>query len=419
MPTKRPQYFTPLLALGAFLIRLAAVLLLRNPHAFHGMQAGADAVEYNRLALSLAGHLGYVLQPGHPTSFRAPGFPFFLAGVYSISYENYLLGYLAQCLLGTITVVLTYFLARQLLPVRQAQWSGIIAALYFPHIYFSTLFVSEPLFTASLALGLVLFIRHLKSGAYLALITAGLALGWATLTRPIALLLLPMLAGILLFTGARGKGLRPLLSALTFGCAFLLVIAPWSLRNYGIYNHVVLLTTNGGSTYYGGNNDTVLHDKQYLGGWISTVSLPGRPLIDATPDEASHDRVEWRLGLQWTGSHWKDLPELYVFKFIRFWLPDISSGNRKFVILDSVLSVPTLVMVLWGIGRCVGRKACWTPVWATVHLAMLSSIVGALFFWGSPRFRDADTPMLALYASMALPKSVRGGEPALPRTSRR
>ena len=391
--------FLLLLIGAAFLIRMIAVAELRDLHKFHGLQAGADAVEFNALGLNMAKGEGYALVPGRPTSFRAPGFPIFLAAIYSVSYENYFLVYLMQALVGALTCGITYLLARELLPERAARASGILAAVYFPSIYNGTLLLSEPLFSACLALGVLLFIRHLRIGGLLQIIAAGLALGAGTLVRPFALLMLPALAALLAVWMWRNQRVR-ILPLIVFSVAFLALVLPWTARNYAVHGKLVLLTTNGGSTFYGGNNDRVLHERRYWGGWISTVELPGREAIEAAPDEVSHDKVEWRLGIQWVRQHLLEIPVVAVFKLARYWLPEVSSANRKYVLLNIVGYVPFLVLFVLAAVRCMRGRECWTAPWFVLHLTMATGLITALVFWGSPRFRDANAPVLMVYAGI-------------------
>jgi len=143
----------------------------------------------------------------------------------------------------------------------------------------------------------------------------------------------------------------------------------------------------------------VLHDPAYRGGWISTVYLPGRPEIDATPNEVIHDHLEWKLGEQWVGSHVLDMPLLCTLKIIRFWLPDVSSENRKFVVLDAVSYTPYLILFVLAFWQCVRSRQFWNFEWLSIHLVLLSTIVTALIFWGSPRFRDGIYPVMTIYAA--------------------
>src|SRR6516165_5509595 len=145
--------FLALLVAGAFLVRLAAVLALRDLEVGPLGPYSQDDVQYNALALEVAQGNGYVNDRGRPTSFRAPGFPLFLAGLYALAGPNYPLAYLSFCLLGALSCLLTYLLARELLPEGPARLAAVLAAVYLPHIYFATVFWSENLFVPCLALG--------------------------------------------------------------------------------------------------------------------------------------------------------------------------------------------------------------------------------------------------------------------------
>jgi 4-amino-4-deoxy-L-arabinose transferase-like glycosyltransferase len=389
----------------ALLLRLAAVVALRSPAQFHGMQAGADAVEFNALGLNMANGSGYTLH-GAPTSFRAPGFSLFLALLYKISYENYRLVYIALCAISTLTCWLVYLLGRELLPERGARIAATFTAFYIPGIYYSTVFVSETLFTTCLAAGLAAFAHYVRRGSLGFLVLAAVALGWAALTRPFAVLLLPPLAAVLL--GGSRAWRRRIVPPLVFTAVFCACVLPWTVRNYLVHRQIVLLTTNGGSTFYGGNNDRVTHERPYLGSWLSTVDLPGRAELVRLPDEVAQDRYCWQLGFAWVRTHGKELPLLVFYKFVRFWLPDLASENRAFVVVSSITYLPLLFLLIVAVFRIAKKEAACSLEWAPIHIAMLTAVVTALIFWGSPRFRDGNIPLVAVYA--AIPVARRKSE---------
>ncbi len=101
----RQKTFLVLVVLTAFLLRLGAVAALRDITEGPGDEMGADGREYNALALRVASGAGYSYanSGGQGTSFRAPGFPLFLAGVYYLFGENYVSAYLAFCCLGALS----------------------------------------------------------------------------------------------------------------------------------------------------------------------------------------------------------------------------------------------------------------------------------------------------------------------------
>jgi hypothetical protein len=200
----------------------------------------------------------------------------------------------------------------------------------------------------------------------------------------------------------QSSGRARLSAAIVTAVAFACVLTPWVVRNYYVFGRFVLVATNGGSTFYGGNNDIVLHDPAELGGWVSTTLLPGRDLIDAEPDEASHDKMEWRLGTQWVREHADSMPRLLAYKLGRLVLPDTSSPNRKYVILQGVLTTPFLVLFAAGAFACLRDCKYWTLPWISIHLMLACSVATSLVFYGTPRFRDANGPLLMLYAVAGL-----------------
>lgn len=386
----------------AFVLRMGLVLALRDIHTGPVGIDSADDVEYNRLALRLARGEGYVGDQGQPTSFRAPGWPLFLAGLYRLAGPWMPLVYSALCLLGAGTCVLTYFLARELVEERTARAAAVLAAIYLPHIYFSTGFNSEILFVTCLTLGVWMFLVARRLDSMPLLFFAGLALSWATLTRPFALLLGPIQFVVLALAPAP----RRLLPLLIFAVAFVACIVPWTVRNRGIHGRFVLVATNGGSTFYGGNNERVAHEFRQLGNWISTTELPRREWIDAAPTEVEHDKREWQLGWEWVREHPRTVPLLGVFKLARFvlWLPDFDGGSRLYTVVRALGYIPFFLLIIVGFGVWLGRRDLWRTDWFIVQGVLLATLATALLFWGSPRFRDANMPFLMIFAALGWDK---------------
>jgi 4-amino-4-deoxy-L-arabinose transferase-like glycosyltransferase len=233
------------------------------------------------------------------------------------------------------------------------------------------------------------------------LILAGLTLGYAALTRPFAMLLLPALALVLLWKHPT-RSLHRLAVTTLFAITFVLPIAPWTIRNYTIFHKLIPVASNGGSTFYGANNDRVLLEPRHWGGWVSTRYLPHRDYIMAQPDEIAHDAAEWKLGITWCREHWTTLPLLATFKFIRLWLPDMQSANPLYVAIQLVGYTPYFLLYLLGLLTLARHSQLRTPAWLTLHTCILVTVLTALIFWGSPRFRDANTVILMPYAAVGI-----------------
>src|SRR5205085_3363932 len=130
---------------------------------------------------------------------------------------------------------------------------------------------------------------------------------------------------------------------------------PWAARNYRVFGHPVLIANNGGSTFYGGNDDRVANEPRLFGYWLSTTELPHRDLVDATADEVAHDKVEWRLGLDWVKGHPAALPRLAVYKLARLWAwpHDWDGGKPSYVPLRVATFAPFLLLYTLGVVRCL------------------------------------------------------------------
>ena len=189
-----------------------------------------------------------------------------------------------------------------------------------------------------------------------------------------------------------------------FTLAFFACIAPWTLRNQRVHGKFVLVATNGGSTFYGGNNERVAHEFRLLGSWVSTTELPHRDWIEAASSEREHDKREWQLGLNWIREHPASVPLLCVYKAARlcFWLPDFDGGSRVYFLLRILGYAPYLLLMIVGVGVWVRQRDRWRGNWLVVHGVMLATLLTALLFWGSPRFRDANMPFLMIYAALGL-----------------
>lgn len=389
------RVFLSVLFVIALVVRVAALFSLRQISHLPQMQEGADGIEFEQLARALAEGRGYVRPNGVPTAFRAPGFPMFVSIIYRISHMSVSAATLSFPLLGAAMCVVTYLLAREVVSERAARLSGLLGVVYFPAIYYCTVWLSEPLFMFSFALSLWLFLAYLRRGSFSVLIAAGLLFSWSVLVRPFAILMLPVLL-VLDFVYSRKRGLTvPVLLVCSLALAGM-----WGARNYRLY-HAFALATSKGAVFYGGNNDTVLHVPQHMGGWVSSVHLPGRAQIDATPNEYAHDQVEWELGKQWVKTHATSMPLLVAMKMLRFALPEFDSPNRKFVLISVITYLPFIPLWILGIRAAVDRKNRTVP-WLVMHLAIAATVATGVVFWGNPRFRDAAAPILFIYAGCGL-----------------
>lgn len=236
----------------ALLLALALRLLVWRWHEFYPL--GGDEQEYLQQALTLLRDWRYT----ELRLMRPPLYGAFLAG--SILLVDSLVQQLrlVQALISTATVLPVWLLTRELarwhtghLPsssanARLSRSAPLIAALLCAVSYTlaaaATELLTETLFLAGLTTLFWLLVRasrQERAGGGSA-IAAGIALGLLCLTRSVALPLLPL--GLLWLLAARRPRLAP---GLLYAAAALLIILPWTVRNYATYGGIIIIDTTG------------------------------------------------------------------------------------------------------------------------------------------------------------------------------
>jgi hypothetical protein len=127
-----------------------------------------------------------------------------------------------------------------------------LAAIYPTFIDNNEQFVSEPIAALTLSACVIGFLwasdRDRSAWAWL---VPGLFLGATALTRP-EYLIFGLLFGVLVLARMwRDRGVRlGVASAALFVCAFALVLAPWTIRNFIVLDKFVPVTTGGGKALF-------------------------------------------------------------------------------------------------------------------------------------------------------------------------
>ncbi|MEK7511115.1 MAG: glycosyltransferase family 39 protein [Patescibacteria group bacterium] len=209
-----------------FLVWVASAQGL-NPAAITG-----DAKGYLLLADNLRTQQVFSVAtsaPFYPESFRAPGYPFFLALLYTVT-GSWLGTLFLQALLLSVAPVLLYLLIRPY-HERAAFWGSIVYALEPLRLFYSASLLSDALFAALLLAALLCLQRARGSWRYAG--ATGFILGISILVRPIAVFLPFVFAGFALWS------YRPLLQGVKIAGIIVVIavltVLPWSLRNYELF----------------------------------------------------------------------------------------------------------------------------------------------------------------------------------------
>jgi hypothetical protein len=183
---------------------------------------------------------------------------------------------LASCFLGAGGVVLVGMVARRIAGPRAMLLAAFLAAVY-PMLWINDgMLVSESMYVPLVALLLLFAYRFWDSRSWLDAGLLGAAIGLAALTRPEAVMLVPLVGLPFLFVPRLGDVKRRILLFLLVGGACLLVILPWWVRNLTTFENPVFLATGHGSVLQSANCDQT-YSGPYLGYWNIECITAGRP----------------------------------------------------------------------------------------------------------------------------------------------
>jgi hypothetical protein len=246
-----------LLLLVAFTFRAAVARILPNDAPDDGRVY--DQIARNVLERHVFSHDSEA--PFAPSLIRMPGYPFFLAGVYSVSDgHGKTAARIVQALMDTATCAMVAFVTFLWEPEESRKRRSSIAALAlaavcpFTTIYVATILSETPtmFFAVAMTLTATLALKatNTKKTLWLWLAT-GLLAGVAVLFRPDSGLF-ALALGLTLVTATLGRRSEVKLSkqrdeilyrtartsylGAVFSLAFCLVLVPWAIRNYRVFH---------------------------------------------------------------------------------------------------------------------------------------------------------------------------------------
>lgn len=290
----------------------------------------------------------------------------------------------AQCLVGTLVILLVAALAGRAGGPRAAKLAALGAAVYPPIAWVCGYVLTEPLYSA-LALATVWMLqragdvtgaRQLRLGA-----AAGLIGGAALLTKEAMLFFLP-LAALWLLLHKR----RQLCVAFTLGVA--LLVLPWIGRNYVVHGQFILTAAHGGVTLWTGNNP-LAHGEGDLAA-NPEMGLARKALEDRHPGLSNQamDDIYYAEVRDFVRQHPVRWLILEARKFFYTFVPigpSYTLHSTRYYLASLVsygLLAPFALFGLWLLWRRPGPS----PLWALGLLA-LSSVLMCLVFFPQERFR--------------------------------
>jgi 4-amino-4-deoxy-L-arabinose transferase-like glycosyltransferase len=349
-----------LVCLGAIL-RILAILMLND-------YTNPLTVEYGAVAKNIAVGKGFVgggwLGPEGPTALNTPIYPLFLAMWLSTgSSIPYLWVEMSQALLSALIIYFTAEIAR----LWSSRLIGIVTAFglvfYPPLIYFCKQ-ISPAIFCTFFTIVTIYVFMRLSQQPTLkhALIT-GFVSGFALLTEPILLVGIPGMALIVLSRTSKVIRKRLLSMFLLSGLICSLILAPWIVRNYRVFDKIIPLKASFGLNLWMGNNPNATGYLYTTDGIPMQDTLSTKMKIHLSEfDEVARYNILRNMALEWIFKHPKKFLGLTIKRIGYLWWISptyrITTANiaetQIFYIMRGLIQGATLL--LSGLGSIVALR---------------------------------------------------------------
>jgi len=306
------------------------------------------------------------------SAYRVPGTSAFMALGMLIGGKYEETARLTAVIFGSFSVPLVYLFARRVASRGESLAAAIACVFYPTWVFLSGSGLAEPYFIPLMLLSFVLTGRAAHSPSLWNSLAAGAAWGATTLVRPHGGPMALLITGYFLFRVSWQR-------ALLFLIGFSVLVAPWLIRNEGIFGHP-LLATESGETFLGANNPYVLREPALHGMWVEPLGIPEyKKAIEFNYNEVERNQIQNQIAQEYLKSNPGVIPALVFFKLERWLTPvTVSGGVVRLMVIGSY---GALLLVL-GIG-CL-RRMFHSSV--ELHLVLIWSVLMAALtavYWGN------------------------------------
>lgn len=355
------------------------LLALSSVFAFDDTKPPHGIKDYDTYAQNLLTTGIYGLARGVPDATIPPLYAYSLAGVYAIFGRGYWQVGAWNTILDALTVILVYHIGKRLLPHghKVGLLAGLCFALY-PYAVFQTLTVIDTSLFTMLLHAFVLSMILLRDrptfnrNTALLAISGGVILGLTALSRAI---IAPLALFIALWFLFRLKLWQTAIRLVPVAVVSVIVLIPWTLRNYNVYHSFVAVSNNSGMNFWFGNNRYTI--PYFRAGYHTQWATPDEDLSKMTLRDA--DAELFRLGVQYLRDHPGQIPQLLWVKFLAYWSIDIfprnNPGSGTKLILNEDGSQVTIASVSPDDPVTVYAQPIFDQVGRVIHLFYFGSLL--------------------------------------------
>ena len=367
--------------LVAFLLRTIFIFSFHNYDDIKRLKIGGE--EMIQIATNIVkgyGFSGKFLfdKDTKPTAVMAPLYPYFLAlFIKFFGMKGYLIVELIQAIFSSFICIIIYLTGLKIFNnERTALIASILSVFYLPLIYYCTVIWSAIFFVFLITLYILNLLKYHSDQNQYNIFVLGLILGITLLTDPVIILFIPL--SLLWFLLNLKTGFKTSLKniILILGLS-LIIVMPWTVRNYMVFNKFIFIKSTIGFNFWVGNNPYAtgvlrLVNKDNTEYQISEQDFNYLSSID----ESTRDR--WEIENKNTGFN----------------------DNTKIKTMKVTYGIP-FILALFGMILSYNQiKSCSLILFFLVSLSLTYSITMVAVY----RFRFPVEPYLLLFAAVTISK---------------
>jgi Dolichyl-phosphate-mannose-protein mannosyltransferase len=434
--TNNSKYLLVIFAISSFLIPF----LIGNYSIHSKNQLGrmdGMAEEYVPLGVNLHNTGKYELEENNNFYFRPPGYPYFVYYALNFYYHDkipllfssqeeaqnstqilYNHVYFAHNILFSLTVLVIFGIALHFLKPTLAFFISLLFGCNPYFLILIGLLHYEILHIFLLSLGTFLLINGLdkKTLGYLWLIFSGFCFGLATLVRPITLIL-PVFVFLGLLISEKKKIVPAAIKTLVFTFCMIVVIAPYSWRNYQLSNTFIPVNAQSGIALWSGTVKSLPIEPNHYRFW-NLWYTDGVPIGQRVVGNKEHDIEIWswaRNNLELEKefkkeafSNLKKQPFTYVYNVTMNFISINLCVNSVFLkIFDYIqLSGNIFNKNFLASGNDQTFHKDWQANLFTCFVIILTICAGVGFYMGIKNRDFSILPVLAIYLCVTIAHSI-------------
>ena len=333
--------------------------------------------------------------------FRPPGYPLFIAAIYSVFGRDFAAVRLVQIIVDSASVVLLALLGFRWHSRRIGWIAGVLAAVNPLLIYYSRMLTAESTSTFML-LVLALLVSSFERSRRLGLVfAAGIALGALLMLKSAFVLCAPALAAILAWRHIKEPRFAAI-AVLLLTLGSLVLAGPWIVRNEGIYGRYTI-SSQGGLAFSQRNNEVIANTPSCYGSWCPESVAE---MIPASASENEKDELGWEIGLSFVKDHPASFAKLSAYRVLRAFNPiplGLLAGDRFSEEYAAKILGYAWIFPFFVVGFLLGWRTM--PVARDITIALIGGMVCMLALASSgPRFIVPGIPLLLIWAALSLSK---------------